>query len=310
MKLRVLLPSLCFLLLSPLGLLAQSDPAARTLLIDATLVASGPESSLVAVGERGAVLRSTDKGETWQRVPAPATAMLTGVSFAPHSAHGWAAGHDATVLHTTDGGATWTAQRPTDDIGTSFLAVLALDPQTALVVGAFGQSFATHDGGQTWAPFRPSEEDLHLNTLALTPDGTLVLAGERGLLLRSTDRGATWQPAESPYESSFYGLLALGEGRLLAVGLRGRIVASDDSGQTWQPVANASTALLATAARLPDGTLVLAGQARAFLASRDGGRTFTAWSPDLTTAVSKLLVAPDGALFAFGEAGVTRLPAP
>jgi photosystem II stability/assembly factor-like uncharacterized protein len=56
-------------------------------------------------------------------------------------------GHDATVLHTTDGGATWTAQRPTDDIGTSFLAVLALDPQTALVVGAFGQGFATHDAG-------------------------------------------------------------------------------------------------------------------------------------------------------------------
>ena len=260
MKLRVLLPSLWFLL-CPLGLLAQSDPAARTLLIDAALVASDPESSLVAVGERGAVLRSTDKGETWQRVPTPATAMLTGVSFAPHSTHGWAVGHDATVLHTTDGGATWTAQRPTDDIGTSFLAVLALDPQTALVVGAFGQSFATHDGGQTWAPFRPSEEDLHLNTLALTPDGTLVLAGERGLLLRSTDRGATWQPAESPYESSFYGLLALGEGRLLAVGLRGRIVASDDSGQTFTPWSPGLTTAVSKLLVAPDGALFAFGEA-------------------------------------------------
>ena len=291
---------------SALSLLAASDPAARSLLLDALNL--GPD--LVAVGERGAVLRSTDSGQTWQRCPVPTSATLTAVAFAADLTHGWIVGHDATLLATTDGGRTWTAQHATDQLDTSLLTVCALDAQTVFATGAYGQGFVTHDGGQTWQAIHPWDEDLHLNALALTPTGTLLLAGERGLLLRSTDQGVTWQRIESPYESSFYGLSPLGGTSMLAYGLRGHLIRSDDDGRTWQPVPSAPTALIATSVQRPEGALVLAGQARAFLVSRDGGHAFVPWSPGLTTAVAKLLVAPDGTLLAFGEAGVTRLPAP
>ena len=99
--------------------------------------------------------------------------------------------------------------------------MLALDPQTALVVGAFGQSFATHDAGQTWAPFRPSEEDLHLNTLALTPDGTLVLAGQARAFLASRDGGRTFTAWSPDLTTAVSKLLVAPDGALFAFGEAG-----------------------------------------------------------------------------------------
>jgi photosystem II stability/assembly factor-like uncharacterized protein len=297
---------LAFLLAIGPALLAQSDPAARTLLLGAAVVAR----DIVAVGERGAILRSSDNGRTWQRVSVPASATLTAVSFAPQSQRGWAVGHDALILGTSDGGRTWTQQYQGENLQTSFLDVCALDTQGAIVVGAFGQCLATTDGGQTWTPRRPTEEDLHLNRIVASSGGSLFIAGERGLLLRSTDRGEKWMRVDSPYDGSFYGILPLGPQNLLAHGLRGRIYRSTDNGSNWTMVPNERRVLLAAGVRLRSGVIVLAGQARAFFVSRDEGQSFAPWTPGLTTAVAFLLEAPDGTLLAFGEAGVSILPAP
>ena len=288
------------------ALLAQSDPAARMLLLGATVVGR----DIVAVGERGAILRSDDRGRTWQRMSAPPAATLTAVAFAPQGQRGWAVGHDATILGTDDGGRTWTRQYQGENLETSFLDVCALDTLSAIVVGAYGQCLATTDGGKTWVPRRPIEEDQHLNRIAAASTGTLFIAGERGLLLRSTDRGLHWTRLDSTYDGSFYGLLPLDGATLLAHGLRGRIYRSEDDGATWRLVPVEPRVMLATGVRLRNGLIVLAGQARAFLVSRDGGKSFAPWAPDLTTGISQLLEAPDGTLLAFGEAGVSILPAP
>jgi photosystem II stability/assembly factor-like uncharacterized protein len=288
------------------ALVAQTDPAARMLLLSATVVGR----DIVAVGERGAILRSDDNGRTWQRMPSPPAATLTAIAFAPQGQRGWAAGHDATILGTADGGRTWTRQFQGENLEASFLDVCALDTMTAIAVGAYGQCVATTDGGQTWKPRRPIEEDQHLNRIAEGPAGALFIAGERGLLLRSADRGGHWTRLDSTYDGSFYGLLPLDGTVLLAHGLRGRIYRSEDNGATWQLVPVEPRGMLATGVRLRNGTLVLAGQARTFVVSRDGGRSFAPWAPGLTTSIAQLLEAPDGTLLAFGEAGVSILPAP
>ncbi len=41
-----------------------------------------------------------------------------------------------------------------------------------------------------------------------TGDGALVIVGERGALLRSSDNGASWQRLRLPYEGSMFGVLA------------------------------------------------------------------------------------------------------
>ena len=64
---------------------------------------------VVAVGERGVVLWSDDDGRSWHQAMVPVSVTLTSVSFVGEHV-GWAAGHGAVILHTTDGGINWTRQ--------------------------------------------------------------------------------------------------------------------------------------------------------------------------------------------------------
>lgn len=280
----------------------------RMLLLDGAIVGT----AAIAVGERGTILRSTDQGGSWRRLASPTRATLTGVSFAAQAAPrlGWAVGHDAIILHTSDGGQTWAKQFQGDNLQDSLLDVLALDAQRVIAVGAYGLALVTTDGGQTWRKRTFIADDFHFNRISRAPGGVLYLAGERGTLLRSADLGETWQPLAAPYEGSFYGVLPLDRRTLLAYGLRGHAYLSADDGATWRPLPAPAPVLLATAVKLRNNDLVLAGQARALFVSRDQGRTLQAAPGALPTALAELLELPDGRLLALGEAGATVLPAP
>ena len=308
--------------------------AARRLLLDGVL--AGPD--VIAVGERGTILRSPDQGTHWERIESPTRATLTGVSFVPVAAPqlGWAVGHDAVILATADGGRSWTKPYQGENLQDSFLDVLALDAQRVIAVGAYGLAVVSVDGGQTWtqtdltgngtvigavgqlsptiafaAPVQfGAYSQPHFHRITRGPTGTLYLAGERGTLLRSENLGESWQPIAAPYEGSFYGVLPLDARTLVAHGLRGHAYVSSDDGASWQAVSAPEPALLATAVRLKGGQLVFSGQARTLWVSRDQGRTMNPLAGALSTGVAELLELPNGNLLALGEAGATILPSP
>lgn len=285
-----------------------ADAAPGMLLLDGALVGR----DIVAVGERGTILRSADQARSWKIVGSPTRATLTAVDFAPSQAQrGWAVGHDAVILATTDGGRTWAKQYQGDDLQESFLDVLALDEQRAIAVGAYGLFLRTNDAGKSWTPRKLSDDDYHLNRITRGSPDELYLAGEHGTLLRSTDGGVTWTRIPTDYTGSFYGILPLSRaGFVLAHGLRGRLYRSSDRGATWQQVVTPHPALLMTACELPDHTIIVAGLARGMLFSRDGGATFAPVANAPTTAVARILDLRDGRLLLLGEAGATVMAAP
>jgi photosystem II stability/assembly factor-like uncharacterized protein len=276
------------------------------LLLDGAIVGH----DVVAVGERGTILRSSDEAKSWQFAASQTAAALTGVSFAADNLHGWAVGHDALILASNDAGRTWTKQFQGENLQDSFLDVLALDAQHVIAVGAYGLCMVTADGGRSWVRRKPSDDDYHFNRISQGPSGTLYLAGEHGTLFRSTDRGEKWTRLAAPYEGSFYGILSLDARTILAYGLRGRLYRSTDDGATWQQIVTPQPTHFASAARLQGNTLVLGGQARGFVVSRDYGKTVTAWPAPLTTGVAELIELPNGSVLALGEAGATVLPKP
>jgi photosystem II stability/assembly factor-like uncharacterized protein len=297
---RILILGVC------LAMVAGRAAPPRQLLLDVARTSD----ALIAVGERGSILRSVDDGANWQPAAVSVTATLTAVDFATDGQHGWAVGHDALILTTTDGGRTWREAYRGENSEDSFLDVCVLDRQTIIVVGAYGQYHRSTDGGQTWTAQRLSEDDYHFNRITRATDGSLYLAGEHGTLLRSRDRGENWEGIHAPYDGSFYGILPISNGGLLAYGLRGRIYRSANAGDDWDFVANERRVLIACALQLRSGVIVLAGQPRAFFVSHDDGHTFSPWAASLTTGVAELIEADDGTLLALGEAGVTRLSAP
>lgn len=197
--------------------------AADNRLLD--LAAAGDR--LVAVGEQGVILISED-AKTWQQVASPVDVMLTRVRFS--DAHqGWALGYDATLLQTADGGNTWTL-RHHDPEGRALYDLIFLDARRGIAVGAYGTIFDSRDGGLTWAA---RESDLgalgmHFNAILKLGDGSLFLAGERGLMARSVDSGTRWQLLDFPYGGSIFGALPRGDKGVLVYGMRGNVFEAAD----------------------------------------------------------------------------------
>ena len=292
---------------------------------------------LVAVGERGIVLLSDDSGKSWRQAKVPVSVSLTAVQFVD-AEQGWAVGHLGVVLHSEDGGETWhkqldgeaaaalavqSAQRDVDQPGGAgnleqarhllgdgpdkpFLDLYFSDRLHGYIVGAYNQIYRTDDGGRSWLPWMSHVDNPQgLNLYGIRASGNdLLLVGERGLLLRSSDAGHSFQALKSPYEGSFFGLLGTRGGALIAYGLRGNAWWSDDRGNSWRHLDTGVESTLASAIELQDGSLLLASQGGELLLSHDQGRSFDKRQSRSGATVAAVQQVADGSLASVGLSGV------
>jgi photosystem II stability/assembly factor-like uncharacterized protein len=274
--------------------------APRSLMLDAAAL----DDRLVAVGERGHILISTDEGKSWRQVDVPTRAMLTGVTFVGDGV-GLAVGHDSVILRTTDAGETWEQVFRAPEDEAPFFDVWFSDADNGIAIGAYGSHHRTTDGGLTWE-FEPiGDTDWHLHEVARADNGTLYLAAEAGFAYRSDDGGATWAELPSPYEGSFFGVLPLEGDTLLLYGLRGHLFRSEDAGETWLEIPTGTVAMLTDGLRLADGTIVLVGLGGTVLISTDGGRNFEYNQREGRRGISNIVETTGGSLLLVGEFGVT-----
>lgn len=233
----------------------------------------------VAVGDHGVVLLSDDGGARWRQArTVPVSFTLTSVSFADDQ-HGWAVGHGGTVMVTSDGGETWRVQRVVTAEDRPLFAVHFFDARSGVAVGLWSLVLVTSDGGETWQERQlepmPGAKKADLNLLGLFAgaEGTLFAAAERGQVLRSDDRGATWKYLSTDYKGSLWCGSVLPDGGMLVGGQRGTLLRSDDHGQTWKTVP-LDTKSSITSISAEAGGLTLVGLDGLVARSRDG-RNFT-----------------------------------
>ena len=122
----------------------MAKKASQTLLTDIVNHGQG----LVAVGKYGNILTSKDAID-WQQAQVPVNVLLTSVFFIDDQL-GWATGHDATILHTQDGGLTWQLQNFQPEVDKPLLDILFFDNKNGIAIGAYGLFYRTTDAGQTW----------------------------------------------------------------------------------------------------------------------------------------------------------------
>jgi photosystem II stability/assembly factor-like uncharacterized protein len=260
------------------------------------------DDALVAVGERGHILVSTDAGGSWAQSEVPTRSMLTAVHF-DNRQLGWAVGHDSVIIRTTDGGSSWERVYWAPEDEAPFFDVWFRDADYGIAIGAYGSFFETFDGGTTWSSRWISEDDWHLHQLAALPSGEMYIAAEAGSVYRSDDGGENWVTLTSPYEGSFFGVLAV-EDAILIFGLRGHLFRSEDRGETWQDIDTGTVAMLTDGVVLADGTVVIVGLGGTVLASSDGGRSFELYPQSNRRGIAAVTETPDGGLFVVGEFGV------
>ncbi|MEH6565351.1 MAG: YCF48-related protein [Halopseudomonas sp.] len=299
----------------------MSDLASSTLLLD--LVTAGDR--LVAVGSRGHILYSDDQGKSWDQADVPVRQLLTAVYFAD-AKHGWAVGHDAVILHSSDGGETWqmqyrdpTLDEPADPEGPGLLErplmdVWFRDLQTGFAVGAYGIFLRTDDGGATWQDRSDSidnEYGMHYNAIAPVHNAGLFMVGEMGSMYRSSDYGDTWETLEtSPYDGTWFGVSGTGQtGEVVVWGLRGNLYRSDNFGHSWQVAEftnQAPEATLLGGTLSADGHLVVVGSGGVVLTSDDRGDSFETHTRADRIALATAKRLPDGELLMVGQHGVVK----
>ena len=300
---------------------------------------------LLVVGERGIVLFSDDGAASWRQAQVPVSVALTGVRFATDM-KGWATGHSGVLLRTEDGGASWTRQMDGrqaakamlqaaehaasirndaktrgllsdarrlvhDGPDKPFFDIYFSDEKHGFLVGAYGLFFMTQDGGKTWLPWRSHIEhpnDKHLYCInGIGP--TLYIAGEEGTLYRSVDAGQSFTEIRTPYDGSYFGVLALSKDKVVVYGLRGNAYWSDDAGAHWRrSETGAGTQAAFTAGlALTDGSVVLVSQGGEVLRSLDAGHSFQALPVAKPFPFSGVVQAGADRLLLSGNRGITGL---
>ncbi len=268
-----------------------------------------------AVGHDGVILHSPDAGSSWQRQRVDAWrpdsdnpqsgVPLLDVLFLD-ATHGFAVGAYSLLLETRNAGATW-EQR---SIGGGDAAAADADSGTA---AASPPEEAAEGDNESWN-FSADELDLeaesdpHLNAIARTGSGALLIASERGTAFRSRDQGASWQRLKLPYEGSMFGALGFDNDHVLLFGLRGNVLETFDLGDTWHELDSGVDASLMGGSSIAQGGALLVG-ANGVMVRRDNAespfvasryRTSEGESPILSGVITDA----DGSIVVLGERGI------
>ena len=133
------------------------------------------KAGLVAGGELGTMLYSTDLGKHWlpAKVSNNRQALVNQISFASDGMEGMAVGHEGWILHTTDGGLNWTEVAFDEKNGEPLMGIARIPSGAWIAVGAFGRALRSNDQGATWEPLALPEsvEDKHMNRIVGSADG-------------------------------------------------------------------------------------------------------------------------------------------
>jgi len=272
------------------------------------------DAQVWAVGHEGVIAHSADGGEHWELQrqdpwkPATGSGMrdpqqggpLLGVMFTDIK-HGYAVGAYSVALKTDDGGATWTPM--------TVAKPKAGGDEDEIDKPAKAQPKGKNDHGETF-----SKEELtlgqeatpHLNAIAHTGSGALLIVGERGSAFRSRDAGATWQRLQLPYDGSMFGVIGYEADHVLAYGLRGHVYESSDLGDHWKQLDTGTELSLMGGTALANGGSAIVGANGVVLVRAGAGAVLKSYVyQSMGTIASVLPLGDSGALLLAGENGVS-----
>lgn len=197
------------------------------------------------VGDLGRVFHTVDGGLNWEIQATGTKRPFAGIACTDRS-NLWIAGQGGQIAHSTNGGKSWETQKSGSE--RQLLNIAFSNAKRGLAIGDFGTLLRTEDGGATWSKAAiPADLKLPPDIAEVVQPGDVVLyglsfadadhvwvAGEFGVIMASTDGGATWQGQTSGVETTLFGIRFADQQKGWAVGIDETLLHTVDGGATWQ----------------------------------------------------------------------------
>ncbi|TWC12684.1 MULTISPECIES: YCF48-related protein [unclassified Pseudomonas] len=180
-----------------------------------------------AVGAYGALLETTDGGKHWEdasdRLDNEDQFHLNAIT-AVKDAGLFIVGEAGSMFRSADWGQTWEKLEGPYE-GSLFGVIGTAQPSTLLVYGLRGNLYRSTDFGGSWEQVELKAArgalEFGLSGATLLPDGSIVIVGNGGSVVRSTDDGVTFSVFNRPDRISVAAVTAAGNGNLILAGQGG-----------------------------------------------------------------------------------------
>ncbi len=226
-------------------------------------------STAIAVGRSGTILKTKDKGTTWESLKSGTRRTLRAVSFAD-TEFGMVFGDGGTLLVTRNCGKTWESGETA--FGGTLRGGVLTGPDIGIAVGDSGAIFRTVDGGTIWDRI-PSPTGLTLNGVYNFGNWAFAV-GDSGIGISSSDLGQTWTPLPIDTDCPIWAGAMFDTTGWWGVGGGGKVFRTVDGGTTWKPQ-NSGVPFDLWNIALDDSLGAIAiGDSGTFITTTDGGATW------------------------------------
>lgn len=210
----------------------KDDDAWRVL----TLTTDPLNPDILYAGTESGIIRSTDFGGSWSRLPATIPVLPTSTTLVRGTGQVklFAFGAGLGVQATSDNGGSW--EKADNNLGGATIALVSADPSGESVYAASGGALLRFDAASlSWVPSSSGLSGGNITSLAFDPDNSSIMyTASTGGAFKSTNGGDSWTPIARNVRMSprFIDTHPSIKTRMVASGLQGAFV-STDRGNSW-----------------------------------------------------------------------------
>ncbi|HNW90528.1 MAG TPA: YCF48-related protein [Bacteroidales bacterium] len=191
-------------------------------------------------GGDGEILKTSDAGNTWRKIPTNVTKNIKDICFADEK-NGIAVGDNGLIISTSNGGETWIELKYPDN--TDFLSVCYSAPHKIWITGHEGTLLSSYNNGYSWTRNKVGSYNYDkLEKVFFVNENLGFIVGSYSdndyntipVILKTSNGGLNWKlcsgVGSEHLKSVFFITALIG----IAVGDNGQILKTTDGGETWE----------------------------------------------------------------------------
>jgi len=189
-----------------------------------------------AVGEGGAIIKTTNGGQKWNWIESGVENTIKTVYSVNNGQRVIAAGDGGIILISEDTGETWNtlSSGTTNNIWNMQM----ITEEIGWMVGEGSAALKTTDGGLTWIQQQMPHTNLPYWDVSFADLNYGYIAGNSAVILKTTNGGTDWQIQIAGDNRSLFTVYAFDSLKIIAGGFAGKVVLTTNGGNNWTQLTN------------------------------------------------------------------------